>query len=89
VNQPLNHHKLTLVIILFFESSLLMYFQWKKNYCSVQRVIVFGSLSLERFLTLSSTDFYFFWQAFLERIRREHGGIDLEWLRSIPTDDAK
>ncbi|CAM6078685.1 unnamed protein product [Sphagnum tenellum] len=28
-------------------------------------------------------------KAFLERIRREHGGIDLEWLRSIPTDDAK
>jgi hypothetical protein len=51
---------LTLVIILFFESSLLMYFQREKKNCSVQRVIVFGRLSLERFLTLSSTDFYLF-----------------------------
>ncbi|CAK9238588.1 unnamed protein product [Sphagnum troendelagicum] len=28
-------------------------------------------------------------KAFLERIRREHGAIDLEWLRSLPTDDTK
>ncbi|CAK9276242.1 unnamed protein product [Sphagnum jensenii] len=28
-------------------------------------------------------------KAFLERIRKEHGGIDLEWLHSLPTDDAK
>jgi len=45
VNQHVNHHKLTLVIILFFESSLLMYFQWEKNNYSVQRDIAFGSLS--------------------------------------------
>jgi endonuclease III len=32
---------------------------------------------------------YYALQAFLERIRKEHGGIDLEWLHSLPTDDAK
>jgi hypothetical protein len=36
-----------------------MYFQWEKNNYSVQRDIAFGSLSLERFLTLSSTNLFF------------------------------
>lgn len=31
----------------------------------------------------------FCWQGFLERLRLEQGAIDLEWLRSIPSEDAK
>lgn len=37
----------------------------------------------------NDTNSFAIFQGFLNRLVREHGSIDLEWLRDVPSDKAK